>query len=104
MESVEKIMKLLTDLGTEGVQRTIEGYTRWYLVSAICWFVAGILVIITGWKIQKPLQKHFEDNQWIKYIISGVIIAIGYLLISYNLSTICAPEAYAIYNLINDVK
>ena len=45
-----------------------------------------------------------DDVRWVKYAIGIVVAFFGAMMIMYNLSTICAPEAYAIHHLIRDIK
>lgn len=98
---MEDVLQELTNLGSAGVARALEGYTRWYLVSAIGWLVMGIVWIVGGYIYTK--SDWFEDEPCIKYIMGYLVIFFGAMMIIYNLSTVCAPEAYAIHALINDV-
>ena len=108
---MENALQELANLGSEGVLRAVEGYTRWYLVSAICWCLVGIVFVIIGYKIGKHKldEDSFIDdtdvwNGLVRYIAGGIVILLGLLIAIHNLSTICAPEAYAIHNLISDIK
>jgi len=104
---METVLKELTNLGSAGVSRAIEGYTRWYLVSAISWLVIGFVFVFLGYKIGKWKIDNDDCDVWNKlfrYIAMGVVIFIGVIMIIHNLSTICAPEAYAIHHFIQDVK
>ncbi len=102
---MENVLQELTNLGSAGVARALEGYTRWYLVSAIGWLILGIIAVCLGIKIMRQDWKCLDrDDQWVKYCVAGVVILIGSVIVIYNCSTIVAPEAYAIHNLIVDLK
>ena len=102
---METILNELTNLGSAGVLRAIEGYARWYLVSAIGWFIVGIVFVICGYKVfNLKIDDCDEWDECLRYIVTGVIVFIGVAMIIYNLSTICAPEAYAIYHFIQDIN
>lgn len=102
---MDDVLKELTDLGSSGVLRAIEGYTRWYLVSAIGWLAVGIVIVICGPKIGKLKIGEFDTwNDWGRHMASGFIMLIGVAIIIHHLSTICAPEAYAIHHFIKDIK
>ncbi|KKM82682.1 hypothetical protein LCGC14_1316990 [marine sediment metagenome] len=110
---METVLKELTNLSSSGVLRAIEEYTKWYLVSAIGWFVVGIVFVIGGCIIgqtklgpQDSNKSDFEEcwNDWMRYGAMIFVVFIGIAMIIYNLSTICAPEAYAIYHFIQDIK
>ena len=102
---MEDVFKELTNLGSEGVLRAIEGYARWYLVSAIGWLIAGIGIAFAGYKIGKlKIDDADEWNAFIRYIAMGLIVFISVCIIMHNLSTIFAPEAYAIHKFIMDIK
>lgn len=107
---MEKVLEELTNLGSSGVSRAIEGYTTWYLVSAIGWFVVGIVIVICGYKLGKLKMDsdEYENadiwNALLRYIAAGIVLFIGIAIIIFHLSTICAPEAYAIHHFISDIK
>ncbi len=102
---MEDVLKELTNLGSDGVLRAIEGYARWYLVSAIGWLIMGIGVVFGGYKVGRlKIDDADEWNAYIRYMAMGVVVFIGVSIIIFNLSTICAPEAYAIHHFIGDIK
>ena len=102
---METALKELTNLGSEGVLRAIEGYTTWYLVSAICWFMVGIALVICGLKVGKlKVDDCDEWNECVRYVAMGLILFVSTIIIIHNLSTICASEAYAIRHFIQDIK
>ena len=102
---MENVLQELTNLGSVGVSRAIEGYTRWYLVSAIGWLIMGIIAVCGSYKVTKYAWDFLDDDeQFIKYIVAGIIMLVGVIMIIYNTSTIFAPEGYAIHNLIIDLK
>ena len=102
---METALRELTNLGSEGVLRAIEGYRTWYLVSAMGWFVVGIAFVICGLKVGQFKADDCDDwNVWIRYVAMSLILFIGVAMMIYNLSTICAPEAYAIHCFIQDIK
>ena len=103
---METVLKELTNLGSAGVSQAIEGYTRWYLVSAIGWFVMGIVIVFCGYKIGK-FKVDEDDWDWNKiwrYVVMDILLFIGVAMMIHHLSTICAPEAYAIHHFILDIK
>lgn len=102
---METVLKELTNLGSSGVSRAIEGYARWYLVSAIGWLTVGIVFVVGGYKLSKIKSNDIDGwNEWIRYVVMGLAVFIGIVMIIHNLSTICAVEAYAIHHFIKDIK
>lgn len=102
---METVLKELTNLGSSGVSQAIESYARWYFVSAVGWLIVGIMLTICGYILSK--SKSFDDwGDWkrLKYVVIGFVVFIGIVTIIFNLSTICAPEAYAINRFIKDIK
>lgn len=105
---MEENIKSLVELGSAGIQQAIEGYARWYLVSAICWFLVGIVLVICGIKVAKHTTEKLdwsdEWNECIRYVAAGIIVLLGLLFIIHNLCTIIAPAAYATHHFIMDIK
>ncbi len=102
---MEKALSELTNLTSSGVTRAIEGYARWYLVSATGWLIVGIAIIILSILFGRKKFDGFDEwNEFVRYVVLGLGILVGLLIIIHNLSTICAPEAYAIHKLILDIK
>lgn len=101
---MEKALQELTNLGSAGVSHAIEEYTRWYLVSAIGWLTVGIVFVICGIMLRKLKINDSDWNDWLRYLAMVIVIGIGVLMIVHNLSTVCAPEAYAIHKFILDIK
>lgn len=110
---METVLRELTNLGSEGVSIALQGYTRWYLVSAIGWLIIGFIVVIAGFVVGKKKVEADKDyeicdgstwNDWLRYMVAGVILFLGALMVLHNLSTVCAPQAYAIHHLIKDIS
>ena len=103
---MEETIKALTELGSEAVQAAIEGYARWYLTSAICWFVVGIALVIAGiWATRHKFNKD-DCESWddvLRFVVGGLVIAIGVSMIIYNLSTIISPAGYGTHHFLQDV-
>ena len=94
-EQLEK----LTILGTDATQATISHYTHWFQVSAITWTGVGIscgLGAIWAWKHREKLEFGKE--------ISIALLVISILTIGCNVATLFSPRAYAIHQLINDIR
>lgn len=102
---MEKALSELTNLTSAGVERAIEGYARWYLVSATGWMILGLAIVVTGILLGRKKVKDMDDwNEFIRYLVMAGCILLGLMIVIFNLSTICAPEAYAIHKLIMDIK
>ncbi len=102
---METVLEGLANLGSSGVLRAIEGYTRWYLVHAICWFAVGIAIMLCGYLLGKSKNEELDGwNALWRYVAMGVLMFIGVAIAMSNLATIFAPEAYAIHCFIGDIK
>lgn len=99
-----EVLRQLTDLGSEGVQRAVTEYARWYLVSAIGWLFAGLAGLFMSYKIMRLKVNDYDAwNDFGRYMVAGLIAFIMTWIVIYNASTIVAPTAYAINHLINQI-
>ena len=101
---MEQTLQELTNLGSAGVQQAVEHYARWYFISAVGWELAGIILIICGIKLFSYKNESDFWDEIGKYIIPPITLIVGVIMVIYNLATIIAPTAYAIHQLINDIK
>jgi hypothetical protein len=108
---MDEIMEKLMTLGNDLVVTAVEQYTVWYFTHAVGWFIVGAVLILLGWKrknyiFSADLCGDFNEawNGCIRYLLGYFLMFFGIAIMIFNLCTIIAPKAYAIHNLINDLK
>lgn len=95
-------IQILNQIGTSAAQIAISEYSRWIMASSIIWMIFGIIMLVVGIKI---FFHKFEDddNKFYARIWVSIIIIIALIIISCQVSDICAPKGAAIHMLIKDV-
>lgn len=93
----KQVIEVLQSTGSEA----IASYALWHAKSAVAWicfgFFAGVVSIASffyGW-----IQDSGEA-----FVLAAVLLLIGALCFAVNFPTLHAPEAYAIHQLIIDVR
>lgn len=105
-EQIELIRSVLSVIGGTG-KETIVAYTKWSFVSSLSWFVFGILMVIASVVIFfrfKPVDYYNgRPDVILRWSAISVVAFFGVMAIFINLSGIVAPEAEAVFRLINQV-
>jgi len=96
-EELQLLKDVINQVGEKG-SYVINAYTEWYFTNAVVWLFAGIVLFLFGILLSK-----FVYDELIKgLVLAGIILSL--LVIFFNITNIFAPEGYAIYRLINDIK
>lgn len=98
-ETIQFLNKLSEVLSTTGTDIIVE-YTAWHQISAFVWFNFGLFLTIAAFKC--PV--HEDINGIPKALLKGLVCITGLIFISFNIANIFAPEAYAIHQLILDIR
>lgn len=101
-EQVNSIMAILNSAGSQAV----EHYAKWHFVNAIVWLLVGVSMIALAIAILTATYKQREKIDEPVFIIVGCFLAglIGLLLVGNNITNIVEPTAYAIHQLIVDIR
>lgn len=99
----------LTQLGTEAVQSAISHYTHWFVVSAICWLVLGLVCAILSivlWRKRTEWQEREKSDSFMEYAGEAAVflMVIAVITLPMNIPTLLQPRAYAIHQLITDAS
>lgn len=81
----------------------INQYTQWHFVNAVSYELIGVALGIACYKTFKYLKKDSKDFE-IVVVLWLLALLISLVLIEDNLVNIICPRAYAIHQLIIDVK
>lgn len=84
-------LQLLAELGTKATQEAILEYTNWCVISASIWMIVGVGLACVAIHLRK-------------YVASLAIALVAMLFIACNLPTLISPRAYAIHQLLKDVR
>lgn len=97
---MEKELQTLNNMMTPAIQGAIAEYTTWHIVSALGWLLAGIFAILGAWQLWK------RREEWEEPAVCGAIVLLiaGMLTFPWNLPNLVSPKAYAIHQLIKDIR
>lgn len=94
------IIEQLGQIVQKNTAQIVEYYTTWHLLSALGWaFIGGFLMIAA---LKAPTPEGFEKP--FPIIVRSVAFLLGMLMVTTNMPDIFAPEAYAIHQLIIDIR
>jgi hypothetical protein len=93
----ERILNLIQ----AGSSDALIEYTSWHAHSAMSLLVIGVLFLIFSVISLISFLENEEDG---KSLISFIVLLISVLLIAANYPTVVNPKAYAMHQLIKDVR
>jgi len=100
---MEKEMQLLNSIMTPAIQGAIAEYTKWHVISAAGWLIFGALCIAGAWQVWKR-REQFEESAPAAVCIAIILIVVGVATLPVNLPNLISPRAYAMHQLIKDVR
>jgi len=104
IENINRVTDILTNVSTD----VLSSYTAWHLTSAVGFLILGLVLIATGAGVAFWAHKHkfadYEDYTILGLLGGGSIILVGVLMVVANISTVISPDAYAIHQLIRDIR
>lgn len=96
-----EITKQILEVMQSGSGEAIAHYTAWHAKSAVSWICAGVAFFILSGAFALLGYKQHEDGF---YVASVVLALLSTVTIALNVPTASEPEAYAIHQLITDVR
>lgn len=112
--TTEKINELMNALNSAS-GAAIEHYTNWYFIQAIVLILFGFFLCLSCivlakhahrmWKADKKRLGNFFSDQTTLFICLAIATGtVGILFIVFNIATLIEPTAYAIHELIEDIR
>jgi hypothetical protein len=102
---IEQIIKTLSEIGSPAVRSAVEQYAHWFRVNAIVWAMFGVVLIYLSKKVNCLWGDEGNDEEKrLKTILRCVAIMAGMLFIFVNVVNIFNPTAYAIHQLLMDIR
>ena len=93
---IEKLAKLVN----QNTHQIVSYYTKWHLLAAYAWIFFGGFLMAASYKM--PTPEGFEPP--FPAFARGMAFIVGFVMVVANFPDVFAPEAYAIHQLIIDVR
>jgi hypothetical protein len=102
---MENIANKVIDLVSQGTTSAVEAYTSYYQAESLGWILFGIVIILGGiWGFRKALTENCSDERLQLQFVSVIVIIFGSFFIPFNIGTAVSPKAFAIHQIISDLK
>lgn len=99
-EETVKLIEQLAGLVGHNSALIVEQYTYWHMVAAISWILVGVFFCIAAVKCPRPEEWDTIPT----HVVRCVFFVAGLLMLAANIPDVFAPEAFAIHQLIIDIK
>jgi len=96
-------MIIIDQLGkiiSQNTSQIVTYYTKWHVLSAYAWAFFGGFIMAASFKA--PTPESFEEN--VAIVLRSAVFIAGLIFVVGNSANIFAPEAYAIHQLILDIR
>ncbi len=103
MSQTQEVIESIQGIATESAKVAIEQYSSWYLTNAIVWMSLGVVLILIGLATILKKWKDWKYDPELK-VLTSIAIASGVLFIVLNITNLFHYEAYAIHQLLNDLR
>jgi uncharacterized integral membrane protein len=99
------ITETLIALGSQTMQQAIQQYTYWHFIDAIVYFCLGLVFIIGSIILYKKYSKNevWQNEAW-PLIVIILLAIVGLFMCADNIVNIFEAKAYAIHQLISDIR
>lgn len=106
MNEKQEIIDKIHHIASESATIAIEQYSNWHFVSAITWLTLGCILVIVGILfLLKPINSIISLTGGLTYgAVLAFMIILGMLIACNNIVNIFHPEAYAIHQLLMDLR
>ena len=98
------IIEQLAKVVQQNTHQIVTYYTKWHVLNAFGWMFVGAFLCIASYKAPKPEGWDGSESKVFVPIIRGVAFVAGLFFVANNLPNVFAPEAYAIHQLIIDIR
>ena len=98
------IIEQLGKVVSQNTSQIVTYYTKWHIIAAFSWIVFGAFLMIGSYKAPIPQPWQDGDARGFVPMLRGVAFIIGFIFVASNVPDVFAPEAYAIHQLIIDIR
>ena len=100
------IIEELAKVVQQNTMQIVDYYTTWHVLNAFGWMFFGSFLCIAAYKAPTPKgwSETSGESAFFVPLVRGIAFIAGLLFIANNLPNVFAPEAYAIHQLIIDIR
>lgn len=112
MSQTQEVIDSIKGIATESATVAIEQYSAWYFTNAVTWLVFGVMLVVvasifikranTYWAQERILG--IQGGDAFPMVVLLMVMLLGVIFIFSNVANLFGSEAYAIHQLLNDLR